>query len=61
MQNGYFEIRARLDQADHRKGILDYKYVAKPLGNRLCGKPYATSAKVDAAHDLHPKNMNVKR
>ena len=61
MQNGYFVIRARLAPADHRTGVRDYKYAAKPLGNRLCGEPYATSAKVDAAHDLHSKNMSVKR
>jgi hypothetical protein len=61
MQNGHFVIQARLARADHRTGVRICGHTAKPLGNRLCGEPYATSAKVDAAQDLHSKNMSVKR
>ena len=57
----YLEIRARLARADHKTEIRAYEYAAEPQGNRLCEEPCTTSAKVDAAHDLHSKNMNVKR
>ena len=57
----YLEIRAKLARADHKTETRAYEYAAEPQGNRLCGEPCTTSAKVDAAHDLHSKNMNVKR
>ena len=54
----YLEIRAKLARADHKTETRAYEYAAEPQGNRLCGEPHATSAKVDAAHDLHSKNMS---
>ena len=57
----YLENRARLARADHKTETPAYEYAAEPQGNRICGEPCTTSAKADAAHDLHSKNMNVKR